>query len=165
MHKFHQLSATSLQGQPINFSDFEGRVVLIVNTASKCGFTYQYESLQALHNKYASQGLVILGFPCNQFGQQEPGDATQIELGCLINFGVSFLMAAKVDVNGKHAHPVFRFLKSALPGFLTRKIKWNFTKFLIAADGTPIKRYAPFTKPEKLELTIQKALAQTKNAL
>ena len=96
MHKFHQLSATSLQGQPINFSDFEGRVVLIVNTASKCGFTYQYESLQALHNKYASQGLVILGFPCNQFGQQEPGDATQIEQGCLINFGVSFLMAAKV---------------------------------------------------------------------
>ncbi|MBH0021788.1 glutathione peroxidase [Pseudoalteromonas sp. SWXJ133] len=165
MHEFHQLSATSLQGQPINFNDFEGKVVLIVNTASKCGFTYQYESLQALHNKYASQGLVILGFPCNQFGQQEPGDATQIEQGCLINFGVSFLMAAKVDVNGEHAHPVFRYLKSALPGFLTRKIKWNFTKFLIAADGTQIKRYAPFTKPEKLELTIQKALAQAKSTL
>jgi len=165
MQKFHQLSATTLQGQSINFNDFEGRVVLIVNTASKCGFTYQYESLQALHNKYASQGLVILGFPCNQFGQQEPGDATQIEQGCLINYGVSFLMAAKVDVNGQHAHPVFRFLKSALPGFLTRKIKWNFTKFLIAADGTPIKRYAPFTKPEKLELSIQKALTQSKNTL
>ncbi|ATG76116.1 glutathione peroxidase [Pseudoalteromonas sp. 1_2015MBL_MicDiv] len=165
MHEFHQLSATSLQGQPINFNDFEGKVVLIVNTASKCGFTYQYESLQALHNKYASQGLVILGFPCNQFGQQEPGGATQIEQGCLINFGVGFLMAAKVDVNGEHAHPVFRYLKSALPGFLTRKIKWNFTKFLIAADGTPIKRYAPFTKPEKLELTIQKALAQAKSTL
>ncbi|MBH0036582.1 glutathione peroxidase [Pseudoalteromonas sp. NZS71_1] len=165
MHEFHQLSATSLQGQPINFNDFEGKVVLIVNTASKCGFTYQYESLQALHNKYASQGLVILGFPCNQFGQQEPGDATQIEQGCLINFGVSFLMAAKVDVNGEHAHPIFRYLKSALPGFLTRKIKWNFTKFLIAADGTPIKRYAPFIKPEKLELTIQKALAQAKSTL
>ncbi|MDQ2045169.1 glutathione peroxidase [Pseudoalteromonas sp. 20-92] len=165
MHEFHQLSATSLQGQPINFNDFEGKVVLIVNTASKCGFTYQYESLQTLHNKYASQGLVILGFPCNQFGQQEPGGATQIEQGCLINFGVSFLMAAKVDVNGEHAHPVFRYLKSALPGFLTRKIKWNFTKFLIAADGMPIKRYAPFTKPEKLELTIQKALAQAKSTL
>ena len=165
MHKFHQLSATSLQGHPINFNDFEGKVVLIVNTASKCGFTYQYESLQALHNKYASQGLVIFGFPCNQFGQQEPGDATQIEQECLINYGVSFLMSAKVDVNGEHAHAVFRYLKSALPGFLTRKIKWNFTKFLIAADGTPIKRYAPFTKPEKLELTIQKALAQTKNTL
>ncbi|MBG9997269.1 glutathione peroxidase [Pseudoalteromonas sp. NZS127_1] len=165
MHKFHQLSATSLQGQPINFKDFEGKVVLIVNTASKCGFTYQYESLQALHDKYASQGLVILGFPCNQFGQQEPGSAEQIKQECLINYGVSFLMAAKVDVNGQHAHPVFRHLKSALPGFLTRKIKWNFTKFLIAADGTPIKRYAPFTKPEKLELTIQKALTQAKNML
>lgn len=161
MHKFHQLSATSLQGNTINFSEFAGKVVLIVNTASKCGFTYQYESLQALHNKYASQGLVILGFPCNQFNQQEPGDAQQIEQGCLINYGVNFLMAAKVKVNGEHAHPVFRYLKSTQPGFLTRKIKWNFTKFLIAADGSPIKRYAPFTKPEKLELTIQKALQQS----
>ena len=115
MHEFYQLSATSLQGQPINFSDFEGKVVLIVNTASKCGFTYQYESLQALHNKYASQGLVILGFPCNQFGQQEPGNAAQIEQGCLLNYGVSFLMSAKVDVNGEYAHPVFRYLKSTLP--------------------------------------------------
>lgn len=158
MHEFHQLSATTLQGKPINFSDFEGKVVLIVNTASECGFTKQYESLQALHTKYAQSGLVIIGFPCNQFGKQEPGDARQIQQGCLINFGVSFLMAAKVDVNGEHAHPVFRYLKSALPGFLTRKIKWNFTKFLIAGDGTPMKRYAPFTKPEKLETTIQKAL-------
>jgi glutathione peroxidase len=165
MHQFHQLSATSLQGNTINFNDFLGKVVLIVNTASECGFTYQYESLQALHTKYADQGLIILGFPCNQFGQQEPGDATQIEQGCLINYGVRFLMAAKADVNGEHAHPVFRYLKSALPGFLTRKIKWNFTKFLIAADGTPIKRYAPFTKPEKLELTIQRALIQAKNTL
>ncbi|GAA74676.1 glutathione peroxidase [Pseudoalteromonas sp. BSi20480] len=163
MQKFHQLSATSLQGQPINFDDFEGKVVLIVNTASKCGFTYQYASLQALHEKYASQGLVIIGFPCNQFGQQEPGDASQIEQGCLINYGVSFLITDKVDVNGKNAHPVFRFLKSALTGLLTRKIKWNFTKFLIAADGTPIKRYAPFTKPEKIELTIQKALSKAKS--
>ncbi|KPZ54042.1 MULTISPECIES: glutathione peroxidase [Pseudoalteromonas] len=160
MHEFHQLTATALNGKTINFSDFEGKVVLIVNTASECGFTKQYESLQALHTKYAQAGLVIIGFPCNQFGQQEPGDATQIQQGCLINYGVSFLMAAKVDVNGRHAHPVFRYLKSALPGFLTRKIKWNFTKFLIAPDGTPIKRYAPFTKPEKLESTIQQALAK-----
>lgn len=160
MHEFHQLTATVLNGKTINFSDFEGKVVLIVNTASECGFTKQYESLQALHTKYAQAGLVIIGFPCNQFGQQEPGDATQIQQGCLINYGVSFLMAAKVDVNGRHAHPVFRYLKSALPGFLTRKIKWNFTKFLIAPDGTPIKRYAPFTKPEKLESTIQQALAK-----
>ena len=161
MHEFHQLTATALNGKTINFSDFEGKVVLIVNTASECGFTKQYESLQALHTKYAQAGLVIIGFPCNQFGQQEPGDATQIQQGCLINYGVSFLMAAKVDVNGRHAHPVFRYLKSALPGFLTRKIKWNFTKFLIAPDGTPIKRYAPFTKPEKLESTIQQALAKS----
>lgn len=160
MHEFHQLTATALDGKKINFSDFEGKVVLIVNTASECGFTKQYESLQTLHSKYAKSGLVIIGFPCNQFGQQEPGDATQIQQGCLINYGVSFLMAAKVDVNGRHAHPVFRYLKSALPGFLTRKIKWNFTKFLIAPDGTPIKRYAPFTKPEKLETTIQQALGK-----
>ena len=160
MHEFHQLTATALDGKTINFSDFEGKVVLIVNTASECGFTKQYESLQTLHSKHAKSGLVIIGFPCNQFGQQEPGDATQIQQGCLINYGVSFLMAAKVDVNGRHAHPVFRYLKSALPGFLTRKIKWNFTKFLIAPDGTPIKRYAPFTKPEKLETTIQQALAK-----
>jgi glutathione peroxidase len=165
MHEFYQLSTTSLQGQPINFSDFQGKVVLIVNTASNCGFTYQYESLQALHDKYASQGLVVLGFPCNQFGQQEPGDATQIKQGCLINYGVSFLMANKVEVNGEHADPIFRYLKSALPGFITRKIKWNFTKFLIAADGTPIKRYAPYTKPEKLELTIQQALRQASSKL
>ena len=160
MHEFHQLTATALDGKTINFSDFEGKVVLIVNTASECGFTKQYESLQTLHSKHAKSGLVIIGFPCNQFGQQEPGDATQIQQGCLINYGVSFLMAAKIDVNGRHAHPVFRYLKSALPGFLTRKIKWNFTKFLIAPDGTPIKRYAPFTKPEKLETTIQQALAK-----
>ena len=160
MHEFHQLTATALDGKTINFSDFEGKVVLIVNTASECGFTKQYESLQTLNSKYAKSGLVIIGFPCNQFGQQEPGDATQIQQGCLINYGVSFLMAAKIDVNGRHAHPVFRYLKSALPGFLTRKIKWNFTKFLIAPDGTPIKRYAPFTKPEKLETTIQQALAK-----
>ncbi|MBQ4834460.1 glutathione peroxidase [Pseudoalteromonas sp. MMG010] len=158
MSDFYNLTTHSLHNQPINFSEFVGKVVLIVNTASKCGFTKQYESLQQLHEKYAEQGLVIIGFPCNQFGQQEPGTAEEIKKGCLINYGVSFLMAEKVDVNGDHASPVFRFLKSALPGFLTRKIKWNFTKFLIAADGTPIKRYAPITKPEKLESSIVKAL-------
>lgn len=162
MHPFHQLSATSLQGQPIDFKEFVGKVVLIVNTASECGFTYQYESLQALHEKYASQGLVIIGFPCNQFGQQEPGDANQIAQGCLINYGVSFLIAEKVNVNGQHTHSVFRYLKSVLPGLLTRKIKWNFTKFLINADGSPIKRYAPFTKPEKLEKVIEEALPAAK---
>ncbi|WP_413401041.1 glutathione peroxidase [Pseudoalteromonas sp. KJ71-7] len=162
MHPFHQLKTTSLQGQPIDFKEFEGKVVLIVNTASECGLTYQYESLQALHEKYASQGLVIIGFPCNQFGQQEPGDAKQIAQGCLINYGVNFLVAEKVNVNGQHTDSVFRYLKSVLPGFLTRKIKWNFTKFLVAADGTPIKRFAPITKPEKLEKVIEKALLAAK---
>jgi glutathione peroxidase len=158
MNDFHQLKATSLQNQPIHFSDFIGKVVLIVNTASQCKFTYQYESLQALHTKYASQGLVIIAFPCNQFGQQEPGNTQEIKQNCLMNYGVNFLVTEKVDVNGEHTDSVFRYLKSALPGFMTRKVKWNFTKFLIAADGAPLKRYAPFTKPEKLEITIQNAL-------
>ncbi|MGO3847263.1 MAG: glutathione peroxidase [Pseudoalteromonas prydzensis] len=158
MNDFHQLSASNLQGQTIDFSDFTGKVVLIVNTASKCGFTPQYEGLQQLHAKYAEQGLVIIGFPCNQFGKQEPGSAKEIEQGCLINYGVDFVMMSKVDVNGEHAHPIFRHLKSALPGFITRKIKWNFTKFLVGRDGEAIKRFAPFTKPQQIEGAIIKAL-------
>jgi len=126
MSEFHQLSATSLQGQTVDFSDFENKVVLVVNTASKCGFTPQYEGLQTLHEKYHEQGLVIIGFPCNQFGKQEPGDAKEIKEGCLINYGVSFLMMSKVDVNGEHAHPVFRYLKSELPGFITPQNKMEF---------------------------------------
>ena len=158
MNDFYHLSATSLQGQNIEFNHFKDKVVLIVNTASQCGFTGQYEGLQALHEKYHSQGLVIIGFPCNQFGKQEPGNATQIKQGCLINYGVNFQIMSKVDVNGEHAHPVFRHLKSELPGFITRKIKWNFTKFLIGKDGRAIKRFAPFTKPEAIEDNIRKAL-------
>lgn len=158
MNEFYQLSATSLQGQSVEFNDFEGKVVLVVNTASKCGFTPQYTGLQELHEKYHQQGLVIIGFPCNQFGKQEPGDASQIKQECLLNYGVDFQIMSKVDVNGEHAHPVFRHLKSALPGFLTRKIKWNFTKFLIAKNGDAIKRFAPFTKPQQIESSIIKAL-------
>ncbi|MBB1292443.1 glutathione peroxidase [Pseudoalteromonas sp. SR44-5] len=158
MNDFYQLSASNLQGQSIDFSDFAGKVVLIVNTASKCGFTPQYEGLQQLHAKYADQGLVIIGFPCNQFGKQEPGGAKEIAQGCLINYGVDFVMMSKIDVNGENAHPVFRHLKSALPGFLTRKIKWNFTKFLVGRDGEAIKRFAPFTKPQQIEGAIIKAL-------
>ena len=158
MNDFYQLSASNLQGHTIDFSDFTDKVVLIVNTASKCGFTPQYEGLQQLHEKYAEQGLVIIGFPCNQFGKQEPGSAKDIEQGCLINYGVDFVMMSKVDVNGEHAHSVFRHLKSALPGFLTRKIKWNFTKFLVGRDGKAIKRFAPFTKPQQIEGAIIKAL-------
>ncbi|WP_394193225.1 glutathione peroxidase [Pseudoalteromonas atlantica] len=158
MKDFYQLSATSLQGQQVEFNDYKDKVVLIVNTASQCGFTPQYEGLQTLHEKYYSKGLVIIGFPCNQFGKQEPGDATQIKQGCLLNYGVDFQIMSKVDVNGEHAHPVFRHLKSELPGFITRKIKWNFTKFLIGKDGEAIKRFAPFTKPEAIENSIIKAL-------
>ena len=160
MHPFHQLKTTSLQGQPIDFKEFEGKVVLIVNTASECGLTYQYQSLQALHEKYASQGLIIIGFPCNQFGQQEPGDAEQIAQGCLINYGVSFLIAEKVNVNGQHTDSVFRYLKSVLPGFLTRKIKWNFTKFLITNNGKDVEYIHPFTESKKVFAIIEAALAK-----
>lgn len=139
---------------------FKGKVVLVVNTASKCGLTPQYEGLEALYKKHKDEGLVILGFPCNQFGQQEPGDAREIEEGCLINYGVSFPMFEKVDVNGDSAHPVFKYLKSELGGLFGSRIKWNFTKFLIDANGKPVKRFAPITKPEKIEPRIEKLLAQ-----
>ncbi|HEY4434617.1 MAG TPA: glutathione peroxidase [Lelliottia sp.] len=158
MTAFHQLTATSLRGQPIPMADYVGKLVLVVNTASQCGFTPQYAGLEMLYKKYASQGLVILGFPCNQFGKQEPGSAEDIAQTCHINYGVTFPMFEKVDVNGAAAHPVFRYLKEALPGVLGERIKWNFTKFLIERDGKPLKRFAPFTTPEKMEATILAAL-------
>ncbi|MBU2971152.1 glutathione peroxidase [Pseudoalteromonas sp. C2R02] len=160
MSDFYQLQAMSLQQQNINMKDYQGKVVLIVNTASKCGLTPQYEGLQKLYDEYKDQGLVILGFPCNQFRQQEPGDANQISEGCLINYGVDFQMFEKIDVNGANSHPIYQYLKSALPGMFGNKIKWNFTKFLIASDGTPIKRFAPTTKPAAIEQYIQQALAK-----
>ena len=120
---FYDLKATSLQGKPINFSDLKDKVVLIVNTASECGFTYQYEGLQKLHEEYADKGLVIIGFPCNQFGNQEPGDASTIQQGCLINYGVDFLISEKVDVNGKDAHPVYQYLKSKKTGFFGKNME------------------------------------------
>ncbi|MCF6437328.1 glutathione peroxidase [Pseudoalteromonas sp. MMG022] len=158
MHPFYQLSANTLQGQPFDFQALQGKVVLIVNTASQCGLTHQYEGLQALHEKYQDQGLVIIGFPCNQFGGQEPGDAKQIQQGCLVNYGVDFLMMEKVDVNGDTTHPVYQYLKDVLPGLFGKRIKWNFSKFLIARDGQPLKRFAPTTKPEKLVQSIIGAL-------
>lgn len=158
---FYNLSATSLQGKEVNMEDFKGKVVLVVNTASHCGFTPQYEGLEDLYKKYKDDGLVILGFPCNQFGNQEPGGKEEIEQGCLINYGVSFPMMEKVDVNGSNAHPVFRYLKSELGGLLGSRVKWNFTKFLIDADGKPVKRYAPITKPEKLTPDIERLLPKT----
>ncbi|BBT70867.1 glutathione peroxidase [Klebsiella sp. WP8-S18-ESBL-06] len=158
MPTFYQLSATALNGQPVAMADFAGKLVLVVNTASHCGFTPQYAGLEALYQKYAGRGLVILGFPCNQFGKQEPGGSDDISRTCHINYGVSFPMFEKVEVNGAGAHPLFRYLKRELPGVLGGRIKWNFTKFLIGRDGKPFKRFAPFTTPEKLEAAILDAL-------
>lgn len=138
---------------------YEGKTILVVNTASKCGLTPQFEGLENLYRKYREQGLVILGFPCNQFANQEPGSEKEIAEFCQFNYGVSFPMFAKVDVNGPEAHPIFRYLKKELPGFLGGKIKWNFTKFLIDQHGRPVKRFAPSTKPEKIEPYLQKYLS------
>ncbi len=158
MTTFHELTATSLRGQPISMADYAGKLILVVNTASQCGFTPQYAGLEALYQKYAARGLMVLGFPCNQFGKQEPGGVDEIEQTCHINYGVSFPMFEKMDVNGAAAHPVFRYLKQELPGVLGSRIKWNFTKFLIGRDGKPLKRFAPFTTPEKMENDILAAL-------
>lgn len=143
--------ARTLDGHEQPLSAYKGKVLLIVNTASKCGFTPQYQGLQALHEQFAGQGLVVLGFPCNQFGHQEPGDAGQIGAFCEKNYGVSFPMFEKVDVNGDNAHPLYRFLKAESPGLLgTEAIKWNFTKFLVDRDGKVVRRYAPKDKPAHL---------------
>ncbi|HCL6649441.1 TPA: glutathione peroxidase [Raoultella ornithinolytica] len=158
MTAFYELTANSLRGQRISMTDYAGKLVLVVNTASHCGFTPQYAGLEALYKKYAAQGLVVLGFPCNQFGKQEPGGADEIARTCHINYGVSFPMFEKVEVNGAAAHPVFRFLKDELPGVLGGRIKWNFTKFLIGRDGKPLRRFAPFVTPEKMETIIRAAL-------
>lgn len=155
---FYALKATTLQRKEVSMADFQGKVVVVVNTASKCGLTPQYEGLEALYRKYKEQGLVILGFPCNQFANQEPGDSKAISEGCLINYGVSFPMFQKIEVNGKGAHPVFVYLKKQLPGWLGGRIQWNFTKFIIDAQGKPVKRFAPFSRPEKMESIIRKLL-------
>jgi glutathione peroxidase len=157
-NRFYDFEATSLQGKKINMESFKGKTVLVVNTASKCGLTPQYEGLEKLYRTYKDKGLVILGFPCNQFANQEPGDESSISEGCLINYGVSFTMFAKVDVNGETAHPLFKYLKTELKGTFGNRIKWNFTKFLIDSEGKPLKRFSPYTKPEKMEKDILKAL-------
>jgi glutathione peroxidase len=150
MSPFYSFTAESLNGTPVALSDYAGKLVLVVNTASQCGFTPQYAGLEALYKEFGEQGVVILGFPCNQFGAQEPGDAGEIAQTCHINYGVSFPMFAKVDVNGANAHPLFQWLTAALPGWLGKSIKWNFTKFLIGRDGKPLKRFASITKPENI---------------
>ncbi|MCB0807512.1 MAG: glutathione peroxidase [Bacteroidales bacterium] len=155
---FHQFKATSLQGKEIAMDSYKGKYVLVVNTASKCGLTPQYEGLEKLYEKYKDQGLVILGFPCNQFANQEPGDEQSIAEGCLVNYGVTFPMFSKIDVNGDNAHPIYKYLKSELGGVLGSKIKWNFTKFLVDQEGNPVKRFAPTTKPEKIDKYLQSVL-------
>ena len=151
--------ATDIKGQSVPLSQYRGKVLLIVNTASACGFTPQYKGLQALHEKYADQGLVVLGFPCNQFGAQEKGSDDEIVSFCELNFGVSFPLMHKIEVNGDGAHPLYRWLCSEAPGVLgTKSIKWNFTKFLLARDGQVVRRYAPQDKPEKLTEDIEAVL-------
>jgi glutathione peroxidase len=156
----HEFTANTLSGKEMNLSEYAGKVVLIVNTASKCGFTPQYAGLESIYEKYKDQGFVILGFPCNQFGGQEPGEASQIQEFCQLNYGVKFPMFGKVDVNGDAAHPLFKFLTSEKPGILgTEQIKWNFTKFLVDKKGNPTKRYGSATKPEEIAGDIEKLLA------
>ena len=155
---FYQFTARSLQGKEISMETYKGKVVLVVNTASKCGLTPQYEGLENLYEKYKDQGLVILGFPCNQFGNQEPGTEKEISEGCLINYGVSFPMFSKIEVNGENAHLIYKYLKNRLPGIFGKNIKWNFAKFLIDRNGIPVKRFSPTTIPEKLVKDIEKYL-------
>ncbi len=152
-------SATTLEGQPQDLSAYDGQVVLVVNTASECGLTPQFEGLEKLWQQYRDQGLVVLGFPCNQFGGQEPGEAEQIGEFCQRNYGVSFPMFDKVEVNGDGAHPLFQWLRQEKGGLLGSAIKWNFTKFLVGRDGQVVKRYGSTTKPADIAKDIEKALA------
>ena len=159
MTSVHDFSAELLTGGTRSLGDFRGGPMLIVNTASECGFTPQYAGLEALHRDYGPRGLALLGFPCNQFGGQEPGTAEEIAEFCISRFGVSFPMFAKVEVNGPGAHPLFRYLAEAAPGVLgTKRIKWNFTKFLVDRDGRVARRFAPSTRPEELRPTIEAML-------
>lgn len=158
MTSIYQFEAELLNGANKSFADYEGKVLLIVNTASKCGFTPQFAGLEKLYEQHKDQGFEILGFPCNQFGGQDPGSNEQIGDFCQKNYGVSFPMFAKVDVKGPEAHVIFRYLTNNSKGILGSGIKWNFTKFLVGKDGKVINRYAPTTKPELLEEDIQKAL-------
>ncbi|HWT70898.1 MAG TPA: glutathione peroxidase [Oxalicibacterium sp.] len=161
MSGVHDFSADRLSGAPLALSQYDGKVLLIANTASKCGFTPQYEGLEALYEQFHEQGFEVLGFPCNQFGAQEPGDAAEIAAFCTENYDVSFPLFAKIEVNGEHAHPLFRYLKHAAPGLLgSERIKWNFTKFLVKKDGAVFKRYAPQTKPAEIATDIRTLLAE-----
>ncbi|RZT41174.1 glutathione peroxidase [Cupriavidus agavae] len=160
MPNVYDFEASSLAGKPVSLEAFRGKVLLIVNTASECGFTPQYAGLQTLQDSYQTRGFDVLGFPCNQFGKQEPGDAEQIGAFCESRFQVTFPMFGKIDVNGADAHPLYKWLTAEKPGLLgTQAIKWNFTKFLLRRDGTIFKRYAPTTKPDEIRADIEALLA------
>lgn len=158
MTAIYDFKALTGKGRELHFKDFEGKVLLIVNTASKCGFTPQFEGLEKLNRKYKDRGLVVIGFPCNQFGHQDPGTDSEINSFCQINYGVSFQIMKKIDVNGNNADPIFKYLKKEAGGFLTDAIKWNFTKFLVSRDGKTIRRFSPITTPDKLEKDIEEML-------
>ncbi len=153
--KIYNFEVMSLRGEKQKLEDYRNKTLMIVNTASKCGLTPQYEGLEKLYQKYRDQGLEVLGFPCNQFANQEPGDEKAIEEFCQVNYGVSFPMFSKIDVNGENAHPLYKYLKKELPGFPGGKIKWNFTKFLVDSEGNPVKRFSPQTNPEKIDTYLE----------
>jgi glutathione peroxidase len=156
----YDFDARSIDGKPVALKKFQGKAMLIVNTASACGFTPQFAGLEKLHETYGDQGLVVLGFPCNQFGAQDAGSNDEIAGFCQLNYGVTFPMMAQVDVNGAQAHPLYQWLSAEAPGLLgSKSIKWNFTKFLVGKDGQVIKRYAPTDTPESLKKDIDAALA------
>lgn len=160
MTAIHDFTVRNIQGEPVPLARYQGRVVLVVNTASACGFTPQFAGLEELHTTYAAQGLTVLGFPCNQFGSQDPGSNDDIASFCQLNYGVDFPMMEKIDVNGAKADPLFQWLTKEAPGLLGSKaIKWNFTKFLVGRDGQVIRRYAPQDAPAKLAGDIEAALA------
>jgi glutathione peroxidase len=159
MTSLYDITVDDIHGKPVKLSRYKGKVLLIVNTASECGFTPQYKGLERLYGKLHDKGLEVLGFPCNQFGAQEPGSEKEIEQFCELNYGVTFPMFAKVDVNGANASPLYRHLKSAKKGLLgSEAIKWNFTKFLVDRDGNVVERYAPNTEPKDIEPDVAKLL-------
>ena len=154
----YQFNFSQLDGEEVSLRKFKGKAILVVNTASFCGLTYHYTGLEKLYQEYKEKGLVIIGFPCNQFGKQEPGTSEEINDFCNLNYDVTFPMSTKVDVNGKNAHPLFRYLKNELKGTLTNNVKWNFTKFLIDRDGVPFKRFSSTIEPEDISSSINEVL-------
>ena len=158
MATIYDFKTKSNKGAEVDLAQYKGQVVMIVNTASKCGFTPQYDGLEALYQKYKDQGLVVIGFPCDQFAHQEPGSNEEIAEFCRLNHGVTFPLMAKIEVNGEGTHPIYQYLKTAARGTFGNAIKWNFTKFLISRDGTKVERFAPATKPEAIENKIKALL-------